>query len=84
VQGKLALVTGATRGIGLGIARALGQAGVAVVLVGRDDTGLRTAAEELRKASIIAHVSAFDLLQTNEIKSGLRICVATCVCRTFS
>jgi gluconate 5-dehydrogenase len=67
VKGKLALITGATRGIGLGIARALGQAGVALILVGRDDAGLRSAAEELRKMGIIAHISAFDLLRTAEI-----------------
>jgi alpha-L-arabinofuranosidase len=67
VRGKLALITGATRGIGLGIARALGEAGVAVILVGRDEAGLHSAAEELRKTGIVSHSSTFDLLRTGEI-----------------
>ncbi len=37
LQGKVALVTGATRGIGLAIAEAMAQEGATVVLVGRSD-----------------------------------------------
>jgi NAD(P)-dependent dehydrogenase (short-subunit alcohol dehydrogenase family) len=40
--GKLAVVSGGTRGIGLAIARGLGRAGAEVVLIGRD----RAKAEE--------------------------------------
>jgi NAD(P)-dependent dehydrogenase (short-subunit alcohol dehydrogenase family) len=36
LEGKVAIVTGSSRGIGAGIARALGQAGVAVMVTGRD------------------------------------------------
>ena len=67
MQGKLALITGGSRGIGLGIARALSQAGVGLILVGRNNAGLRSAAEELGKTPTATHVSAFDLLRTNEI-----------------
>jgi gluconate 5-dehydrogenase len=67
VRGKLAVITGATRGIGLWIAGALGDAGVAVILVGRDEAGLQSAAEGLRKVGIVSHASRFDLLQTSEI-----------------
>lgn len=67
MQGKLALITGGSRGIGLGIARALSQAGVGLILVGRNDAGLRSAAGDLAQTATVTHVSAFDLLRTNEI-----------------
>jgi dehydrogenase/reductase SDR family protein 1 len=36
---RVALVTGATRGVGLGIARALGEAGATVIITGRTTSG---------------------------------------------
>lgn len=36
LTGRVAIVTGATRGLGRGFATALGEAGAKVVLVGRD------------------------------------------------
>ena len=44
MNGKICLVTGATRGIGLATARALAAAGATVVLHGRDPEGARAAA----------------------------------------
>jgi short-subunit dehydrogenase len=46
--GKSALVTGASSGIGRGIARTLGRAGMRLVLVGRDAGRLAAVAEECR------------------------------------
>src|SRR5688500_6425026 len=48
LDGKRALITGGSRGLGLQISRALGEAGAKLVLVGRDEANL----EEARKALV--------------------------------
>lgn len=48
LEGRTAIVTGASRGIGLAIARELADAGSAVAVVARDEERARDAAEGLR------------------------------------
>jgi NAD(P)-dependent dehydrogenase (short-subunit alcohol dehydrogenase family) len=57
LRGQVALVTGATRGIGLAIAHALAAQGCNVVLTGRDNSALRRISRELASAKIqvLAH-----------------------------
>jgi NAD(P)-dependent dehydrogenase (short-subunit alcohol dehydrogenase family) len=57
LKGKVALVTGATRGIGLAIARALAAEGCDLVLTGRDETALEQIGRELgsQKTRIVVH-----------------------------
>lgn len=47
LDGKRALVTGGSRGLGRAIAQALAEAGANLILVGRDAESLHTAAKEL-------------------------------------
>jgi NAD(P)-dependent dehydrogenase (short-subunit alcohol dehydrogenase family) len=56
LRGRFALVTGATRGIGLAIAHALAAQGCHLVLTGRDDSALRRISRELSSTKI--HVLA--------------------------
>lgn len=50
LDGKIAVVTGASRGIGLACARQLAQAGATVALLSRDEAGLQAAADTIRAA----------------------------------
>jgi gluconate 5-dehydrogenase len=67
LEGRLALITGATRGIGLGAARALAQSGADVILVGRNLAELEHAADELRRVTKQVHAAPYDLSQTDGI-----------------
>lgn len=65
LQGRVALVTGAGRGLGLSMASALAAHGAVVWLNGRDPLQLQDAAEQVRAAGEAAggtaHVLAFDV-----------------------
>ncbi len=51
LQGRVALITGASRGIGLAIARALAREGCRVVITGRDVRALQAAERVVKKAA---------------------------------
>ena len=61
LDGRLALVTGSSAGIGLALARGLGQAGASLVLNGRDDSRLAQAAASLREQGLVVHTRGFDV-----------------------
>jgi gluconate 5-dehydrogenase len=76
VDGRLALVTGASRGIGLSTARALGESGARVILVARSVEALEQAQAELRAAQIDAVCSPCDLRDIKGIAAWYRECAA--------
>lgn len=62
LEGRQALVTGASQGIGRAVAEALGGEGCALVLVARDEEKLRAAAGEIRERHGVAvSIHAADL-----------------------
>lgn len=61
LSGRTALVTGGNSGIGLAMARALGQAGAGVILVARREAALNIAADQLAALEIATDVAASDL-----------------------
>jgi NAD(P)-dependent dehydrogenase (short-subunit alcohol dehydrogenase family) len=70
LQSKVAIVTGASRGIGRSIALRLAAAGSSVVLTARDQPLLDAAAAEIRSAGGTAETIALDLRAPN---SGQRV-----------
>lgn len=61
LDGKIALITGASRGLGRAMAFALAEAGATVVLAARDAGKLREVAAEISAVGHRADVEAFDL-----------------------
>jgi gluconate 5-dehydrogenase len=61
LSGKVALVTGASRGLGWAMAQSLAQAGAHVLLNSRDATALQGRAKELAAKGLKAEAAAFDV-----------------------
>jgi NAD(P)-dependent dehydrogenase (short-subunit alcohol dehydrogenase family) len=68
VDGRVALVTGAGRGIGRSVAIALAQAGAEVWLVARTQNEIETAANEIRAAGGRAHAAACDVTDAAAVR----------------
>ncbi|WP_127999980.1 glucose 1-dehydrogenase [Piscinibacter defluvii] len=71
IDGRIALVTGSSAGIGQTFARALAQAGATVVLNGRDAARLQQAAAELRAEGHVVHERAFDVTRREAVDAAV-------------
>jgi NAD(P)-dependent dehydrogenase (short-subunit alcohol dehydrogenase family) len=72
LSGRLALVVGASRGIGRAIALGLAEAGASVALCSRKEMDLIKAAEEIRALGAGAEVFAADVSRVAEIHALVR------------
>ena len=66
-KGKIAIITGATRGIGFAVAQKLGTEGYTVILNGTNDETGKKRVEELTKQGIIADFYGFDVTKEAEV-----------------
>jgi gluconate 5-dehydrogenase len=71
MTGQVALVTGASRGLGLAMAEALAEAGASVVLNGRKADTLRPLVDALNKKGHKADFLAFDVADEAAARAGV-------------
>ena len=72
LDGRLALITGSSTGIGLALARALGQAGAALVLNGRNQAKIEAAAQALRGEGFTVHAVPFDVVDAVAVEAAVQ------------
>lgn len=72
LAGKVALVSGASRGIGRAIARRLGELGAAVSICGRDEHALAEAAAFVAAAGVPTHWEVADVTRAKNVESWVR------------
>ena len=71
LHGRRALITGSSGGIGLALARALGQAGAHVILNGRSADKLQQAVNTLQSEKLSVSSSAFDVTNADDVRSAI-------------
>jgi len=71
LDGRVALVTGSSAGIGYALARGLASAGATVVLNGRSEARLQEAAAAMREEGATVHVAAFDVTDRAAVGEGV-------------
>jgi NAD(P)-dependent dehydrogenase (short-subunit alcohol dehydrogenase family) len=77
LSGKVALVTGGSRGLGLDIARGLGEAGATVVVTARNEAEVELAVASLQGDGIAAFGIVHDLSRLDEMESYVNRVVAS-------
>jgi gluconate 5-dehydrogenase len=73
LTGKIALVTGATHGLGMAMATALGQAGATLVINGNTPQKMELALETYRKAGLKVYGYLFDVTNERAVKENIEL-----------
>ena len=76
LEGRTALVTGASQGIGRACALTLARAGARVALAARNEAKLAEVAAEIRSGGGAAEVFAIDMASEDSIKAGAKATLA--------
>lgn len=72
LRSKRALITGGTQGIGLAIARGLGEAGATIIINARSQDKMEKAVMELRASGIDAKGSLFDITSVDQVQGAVQ------------
>jgi len=73
LQGKIAIVTGATGGIGFEVAKHLGKQGATVILNGIDDESGAAKLKELTDAGVTAEYYGFDVTNEDQVTENIKL-----------
>jgi len=76
LDGRIALVTGASRGLGFAMAEGLAEAGATVVLNGRHADALEASACELRDRGLKAETAPFDVTDQTAAREAVAAIIA--------
>lgn len=69
LKNKVALITGANKGLGLEMSRQLGQHGLTILLAARSLDAAKTAASNLGNEGVVAYPVGLDVTDSNQIQS---------------
>jgi gluconate 5-dehydrogenase len=72
LDGQVALVTGGSRGLGLQIAEALGEAGASIAITARREEGLHKAVEHLIERGINAMSVVCDIAKNDQVETAVK------------
>ena len=71
LKGKIALITGGSRGIGKAIALALAEEGVNVAITGRNEEKLKAVVQEIEQKGVKSVYAVFDITSKTEVYGAL-------------
>ena len=77
LTGKVALITGGSRGLGLEIATGLGEAGAKVVVIARREQWLTTAEQELNRSGISSLALTCDVTNPDQVAQTIAVTLRT-------
>lgn len=72
LSGKIALVTGASHGLGMAMAKGLGKAGATIIVNNHTPNTLQAAIEDYRNDGITAHGYGFDVTNDKEVEAAIK------------
>lgn len=71
LDGRVALVTGSSRGLGFAMAEGLAECGATVVLNGRNEKTLSECAKKLKDRGLKADIAVFDAVDENAVRASI-------------
>lgn len=72
LTGKVALVTGAVHGLGMAMAKGLGNAGATIVVNNHSEDSLESAVKEYKDSGLNAYGYVFDVTDTDAVEAAIK------------